>query len=104
MPPFGQPTRLMVFRLLVQKAAAKALRLAILPAGWIWKANTPLATHLGLLENAGLIVAKRQGRFILYSANMAGLRGLSGLADAGLLQGASPKPVPRFWTWITCTC
>ena len=70
----GQPTRLAVFRLLVQTGEAGlaagdiALRLEMKP-------NT-LSTHLSILESAGLIAAERQGRSIRYFAQMEGLRGL----------------------------
>ena len=70
----GQPSRLTVFRLLVQTGEAGlaagdiALRLEMKP-------NT-LSTHLGILESAGLIAAERQGRSIRYFAQMEGLRGL----------------------------
>ena len=70
----GQPSRLTVFRLLVQTGEAGlaagdiALRLEM-------KTNT-LSTHLSILESAGLIAAERQGRSIRYFAQMEGLRGL----------------------------
>ena len=70
----GQPSRLTVFRLLVQTGEAGlaagdiALRLEMKP-------NT-LSTHLSILESAGLIAAERQGRSIRYFAQMEGLRGL----------------------------
>ncbi len=68
----AQPTRLSVFRLLVQAGQGG------LPAGDIARAigvlpNT-LSTHLGLLQSAGLVTAGRQGRSILYAADMDGLR------------------------------
>ena len=70
----GEPSRLTVFRLLVQTGEAGlaagdiALRLEMKP-------NT-LSTHLSILESAGLIAAERQGRSIRYFAQMEGLRGL----------------------------
>jgi ArsR family transcriptional regulator, arsenate/arsenite/antimonite-responsive transcriptional repressor len=70
----GQTTRLQVFRLLVQAApdglaaGDVANRLAVVP-------NT-LSSHLAQLCDAGLITAHRQGRQILYAADLAGLQGL----------------------------
>jgi len=70
----AQSTRLAVFRLLVQAgpdgvpAGAVAERVGV-PA-------TTLSTHLGILSRAGLIRARREGRSILYSADLAGVRAL----------------------------
>jgi DNA-binding transcriptional ArsR family regulator len=70
----GQPSRLAVFRLLVQSGPAG------LPAGEIarqldLRANT-LSSQLAILQAAGLIRPSRDGRSIIYSADMAALRGL----------------------------
>ena len=70
----GQPTRLAVFRHLV---AADAVGL---PAGQIAVAldlrpNT-LSGHLAILQSAGLVTARRDGRSIFYTLNRKGLTGL----------------------------
>lgn len=70
----GQPSRLAVFRLLVQTgptglAAGEIARQLDL------RANT-LSSHLALLQSAGLIQPARDGRSIVYSADMTALRGL----------------------------
>lgn len=70
----GQPTRLAVFRMLVQTGPAG------MAAGEIarqldLRANT-LSTHLAILQAAGLIQPTRDGRSIVYSADMSALRGL----------------------------
>lgn len=70
----GQPTRLAVLRLLIKAgpegmaAGAMAAALDVLP-------NT-LSANLSVLSNAGLLVSERRGRSIIYTADMAGLRGL----------------------------
>lgn len=67
----GQETRLDVFRLLV-KAGKEGM-----PAGAISDAldvrpNT-LSTHLGVLSRSGLVQAERDGRSILYRADLAAM-------------------------------
>ena len=70
----GQPSRLAVFRLLVQAGPTG------LPAGEIarqldLRANT-LSSQLAILQAAGLIRPSRDGRLIIYAAEMSALRGL----------------------------
>lgn len=70
----GQSSRLAVFRLLVQTGPDG------LPAGEIarqldLRANT-LSTQLAILQAAGLIQPTRDGRSIVYAADMTALRGL----------------------------
>lgn len=70
----GQPTRLAVLRLLIKAgpegmaAGALASALGVLP-------NT-LSANLAVLSHAGLVLSERQGRSIVYRADMDGLRGL----------------------------
>ena len=70
----GQPTRLAIFRLLMQSQPAG------LPAGAIAeKIGCPqntLSSHLGILARSGLVSGIRDGRSILYSADMEGMRAL----------------------------
>lgn len=72
----GQPTRLAVFRALVQAgpdglaAGAIATALEIRPSS--------LSPHLAVLEQSGLIAAERQGRIIRYRADMAQFSALVG--------------------------
>ena len=97
----GQPTRLMVFRLLVQ-LGKDGLAAGDIATQLDLRANT-LSTHLGILYAAGLITAERQGRSIRYSADMAGLRGLLGW----LLQdccGGEPETCTPLLDLITCKC
>lgn len=88
----AQESRLAAFRLLVQvgpdgMAASKiAEQLAIAPSS--------LSFHLKELSHAGLIAARQDGRFLIYSANFFTMNGLLAfLADnccGGLPCGASP--------------
>lgn len=70
----GQPTRLELFRALLAAgpsglaAGAIAERLAVPPS--------TLSFHLRALEGAGLVAATRQGRSLVYAAQVARLRAL----------------------------
>ena len=70
----GQPTRLTIFRLLMQREPAG------LPAGALAEAigcpaNT-LSSHLAILARAGLVRGARDGRSIIYRADVEGMRAL----------------------------
>jgi DNA-binding transcriptional ArsR family regulator len=70
----AQPTRLDVFRRLV-RAGPEGL-----PAGGVAKAldvpaNT-MSTHLAILERAGLVASRREGRLIYYAAVFARVQAL----------------------------
>lgn len=70
----AQPTRLAVFRLLVRQEPDG------LPAGAIAAAvggpHNTLSTHLAVLARAGLVTATREGRSIVYRADLEGMRQL----------------------------
>lgn len=72
----AQETRLAAFRLLVREGPDG------LPAGVIAeRLGIPAPTlsfHLNQLNAAGLVVARRDGRSILYAVNFAGMRDLLG--------------------------
>ena len=76
----GHEGRLAIFRLLVQAGPAGvaageiARRLDSLP-------NT-LSANLNVLSHAGLIVSRREGRSIVYSADFAAMSGLLGFLMA----------------------
>jgi DNA-binding transcriptional ArsR family regulator len=70
----GQPTRLAVFRLLLSRGS-KGLAAGEVARRLSVRANT-LSAHLAVLQSAGLVTAARDGRFISYAVDMAGLRGL----------------------------
>jgi len=67
----AQPTRLAVFRLLVQKGPGG------LPAGVVAeRLDVPQATlsfHLAQLSRAGLVTSRREGRSIVYAADYRGM-------------------------------
>lgn len=70
----AQESRLRVFRLLVTAGPEG------MPAGQIAEElgvppNT-LSFHLSLLKNAGLVVARREGRSVIYSAEYPHMRAL----------------------------
>jgi DNA-binding transcriptional ArsR family regulator len=70
----GQPTRLSIFRLLVQKEP-DGLSAGALAEGVGCPHNT-LSTHVAILARAGLVNGTREGRSITYRADAAGTRAL----------------------------
>ncbi len=70
----GQPSRLAVFRLLVQ-SSPDGLAAGDIARQLDLRANT-LSTHLAILQAADLIQPTRDGRSIVYAADMSALRGL----------------------------
>ena len=70
----GQPTRLDIFRLLMRQGPEG------LPAGAIAEAiscpHNTLSSHLSILARAGLIRGTREGRTILYRADVESMRAL----------------------------
>lgn len=86
----AQESRLAVFRLLVQTgpeglAASKiGERLAIAPSS--------LSFHLKELTHAGLIASRQEGRFVIYSADVAAMNGLIGFLTENCCGGVSCKP------------
>lgn len=72
----AQATRLEVFRLLVRRApggvpAGEIARLVAVP-------HNSLSTHLAVLSRAGLATLRRDGRSVIYSADLDGFRRLVG--------------------------
>lgn len=72
----AQEHRLAAFRLLVQAGDGG------LPAGAIAETlgvvGSSMSFHLAALANAGLVVARRQSRSIIYSADYSAMNGLMG--------------------------
>lgn len=72
----AQPTRLDVFRLLLEHEADG------LPAGDVARhigvPHNTMSTHLAVLTRAGLIEAERQSRSIIYRARLNAVRALTG--------------------------
>jgi ArsR family transcriptional regulator len=98
----AQESRLSAFRLLVQTgpqglAASKiAEHLGIAPSS--------LSFHLKELAHAGLVVARQDGRFVIYSANFDTMNGLLGFLTENCCGGnpcapagtACIQPEPEF--------
>ena len=91
----AQDSRLEVFRLLVRAGSGG------LAAGRIAEdlgvAPATMSFHLSQLTNAGLIVDRRDGRSIIYSLNVEGMRSLLSFLTEDCCQGrpefcASEKP------------
>jgi ArsR family transcriptional regulator, arsenate/arsenite/antimonite-responsive transcriptional repressor len=72
----GQPTRIEIFRLLMRAEPDG------LPAGSIAERigcpHNTLSSHLGILARSGLIRGTRDGRSIVYRADIDGMRALIG--------------------------
>ncbi|WP_298104030.1 helix-turn-helix transcriptional regulator [Bradyrhizobium sp.] len=72
----AQPTRLDVFRLLIEHEPDG------LPAGEIARhlavPHNTMSTHLGILTRAGLIAAERHSRSIIFRAQLEAVRALTG--------------------------
>lgn len=68
----AQPTRLAVFRLLIREGAEG------LPAGEIARClNVPqntLSSHLSVLARGQLVRSRREGRHVIYAADLDGVR------------------------------
>ena len=96
----AQPTRLAVFRLLVRTGLEGA------PAGAIAReigtpANT-MSAHLTILENAGLIRARRAGRTIFYALEPEGLRALFAFLAADCCGGRADLCAPLMEAAACC--
>ncbi len=70
----GQSTRLNIFRLLMRHEPDGLLAGAI--AEKIGCPHNTLSSHLAILARAGLISAERDGRTIMYRADVEGMKGL----------------------------
>jgi ArsR family transcriptional regulator, arsenate/arsenite/antimonite-responsive transcriptional repressor len=70
----GQPTRLEIFRLLMRHEPTGLAAGAVAEA--IGCAHNTLSSHLSILARAGLVRATRDGRSIVYRADVAGIRSL----------------------------
>ncbi len=81
----AQESRLEAFRLLV-RAGPEGL-----PSGDVARAlNVPantVSTHLSILTRAGLVSSRRDGRHVIYQANLGGIRKLIDYLLADCCQG-----------------
>jgi ArsR family transcriptional regulator, arsenate/arsenite/antimonite-responsive transcriptional repressor len=70
----GQPTRLEIFRLLIRREHEGLAAGAIADA--VGAPHNTLSTHLAILARAGLVRGAREGRSIVYRADIEGMRDL----------------------------
>ena len=70
----GQPTRLIIFRLLMRSQPHGLSAGAI--AEKVGCPHNTLSTHLAALARSGLVTGTREGRSIIYQANVEGMRSL----------------------------
>jgi ArsR family transcriptional regulator len=95
----GQPTRLEIFRMLIRREPDGLAAGAI--AESIGCAHNTLSSHLSILARAGLIRATREGRSIIYRADIDGMRALVGFLVTDCcdgdpeLCGLAPAPLEK---------
>jgi DNA-binding transcriptional ArsR family regulator len=70
----GQPTRLAIFRLLMRREPDGLAAGAIAEA--VGCAHNTLSSHLSILARSGLLRGAREGRSIVYRADVEGMRAL----------------------------
>jgi len=70
----GQPTRLEIFRLLIRREPEGFAAGAIADA--VGAPHKTRSTHLAILARAGLVRGAREGRSIIYRADIVGMRDL----------------------------
>jgi len=85
----GQPTRLEIFRLLIRREPQGLAAGAIADA--INCPHNTLSSHLSILARSGLVRGARNGRFIIYHANVEGMRALLGFLVTDCCDG-HPEP------------
>ena len=86
MAALAQETRLRVFRLLVE-AGSDGLSASVIADTIDIPANT-LSFHVKNLLGAGLVQARREGRFIYYAANFEHMEALLGFLTKNCCRGA----------------
>ena len=70
----GQSTRLSIFKLLMEREPSGLAAGAI--AEELGCQQNTLSVHLGILARAGLVIGTREGRSIVYRADVQGMRAL----------------------------
>jgi ArsR family transcriptional regulator, arsenate/arsenite/antimonite-responsive transcriptional repressor len=99
----AQPTRLRVFRQLVRAhpepvAAGEIARLVEVP-------HNTMSTHLAVLTRAGLLSVMRDGRAMLYRADLEGFRALVGFLTRDCCDGRPEICAPVLELLSTdCAC
>ncbi len=98
----AQDTRLGAFRLLVQAGSAG------LAAGEIARRlsvpHNTLSSHIATLAQAGLVVAHREGRSVIYRADFDGVRALLGFLLEDCCQGAPELCGPAIDSTLMACC
>jgi arsenate reductase len=93
-------TRLTVFRTLARVGELRASDLALQTG----LAPSALSFHLKDLRAAGLVETRRDGRYILYSANYGGLSGLRAFLDDDGSTASPPwRGPPQYTVLFLCT-
>jgi ArsR family transcriptional regulator, arsenate/arsenite/antimonite-responsive transcriptional repressor len=72
----AQPTRLQIFRLLLKHEPVGVTAGSIAEA--VGAPHNTISTHLAILVRAGLLLSAREGRTIIYRADIEGTRSLIG--------------------------
>ena len=98
----SQESRLAVFRLLVRAGTAG------MPAGAIARSvgvpHNTMSAHLGILANAGLIGARREGRSIIYCIDFDGTRALLTFLMEDCCQGRAEICAPALDSVLPACC
>lgn len=88
----AQDSRLAVFRLLVQAGPSGLAATRI--AAHLDIAPSSLSFHLKELTHAGLLAARQDGRFVIYSARIEAMNGLVGFLTENCCGGVPCGPTP----------
>ena len=96
----AQPTRLAAFRLLVA-SEPRGLAAGVL-ADELGVPDNTLSTHLGLLARAGLVTSQRQGRSIVYRADVGRIRALVLFLLADCCGGRADRCEPLLAELLPC--
>lgn len=92
----AQDSRLAAFRLLVQTGPEGLAASKI--AEQLDMAPSSLSFHLKELSHAGLVAARQEGRFVIYSANFATMNGLVAFLTENCCSGIACTPAPACTT------
>jgi len=96
----AQDTRLQIFRLLVQ-AGPNGMAAGAIAAALAIPANT-LSSHLNILANSELVMARRESRSRIYAAKYDAMRGLLAFLLEDCCQGKPEMCAPLFEMAACC--
>lgn len=98
----AQESRLQVFRILVEAGEEG------LPAGEIARAvgvpHNTMSSHLGILQQAGLVQSQRQGRSVIYAVDLSGVRDLLAFLLEDCCQGRREICTPLLDAVLPACC